>query len=300
MKELLILIKRNTKLFFKDKAMFFTALITPGILLVLYATFLGNIYRDSFEMAIPSVFSVSDKLFDAAVGGQLISSILSVSCVTVAFCTNMLSIADKATGRIKDFTISPVSPTRLALGYYVSAFISTITVSLASTLICFGYIAITGWFLSFTDVLMILLDVFILTLFGVALSSLISFFLSTQGQISAIGTIISSCYGFICGAYMPISQFSEGLRNAVGVLPGTWGTSLLRTHALRGVFLQMENEGIPTECTDAMRDMTDCNIYFLENRISEEFMIPALLLASVLLILLFVLFHLIKIRKSTK
>ena len=29
------LIKRNIKLFFKDKGMFFTALITPGILLVL-------------------------------------------------------------------------------------------------------------------------------------------------------------------------------------------------------------------------------------------------------------------------
>ena len=34
-----ILVKRNVKLFFKDKGMFFTALMTPGILLVLYATF---------------------------------------------------------------------------------------------------------------------------------------------------------------------------------------------------------------------------------------------------------------------
>ena len=37
------LIKRNTKLYFKDKAMFFTSLITPVILLVLYATFLRNV-----------------------------------------------------------------------------------------------------------------------------------------------------------------------------------------------------------------------------------------------------------------
>ena len=43
-----ILIKRNIKLFFKDKGMFFTSLITPAILLVLYVTFLGNVYRDSF------------------------------------------------------------------------------------------------------------------------------------------------------------------------------------------------------------------------------------------------------------
>ena len=38
------LVKRNTKLFFKDKGMFFTSLITPVILLVLYATFLAGVY----------------------------------------------------------------------------------------------------------------------------------------------------------------------------------------------------------------------------------------------------------------
>lgn len=51
--QLFALIKRNTKLFFKDKGMFFTSLITPIILLVLYMTFLENVYRDSFAQALP-------------------------------------------------------------------------------------------------------------------------------------------------------------------------------------------------------------------------------------------------------
>lgn len=42
------LIRRNSKLFFKDKAMFFTSLITPIILLVLYTTFLGNVTSKAF------------------------------------------------------------------------------------------------------------------------------------------------------------------------------------------------------------------------------------------------------------
>ena len=46
------LIRRNCKLFFKDKGMFFTSLITPVILLVLYATFLAKVYRDSFAAAM--------------------------------------------------------------------------------------------------------------------------------------------------------------------------------------------------------------------------------------------------------
>ena len=48
------LIRRNCKLFFKDKGMFFTSLITPVILLVLYATFLAKVYRDSFAAAMPA------------------------------------------------------------------------------------------------------------------------------------------------------------------------------------------------------------------------------------------------------
>ena len=95
---LMSLIRRNCKLFFKDKGMFFTSLITPLILLVLYSTFLGSIYRDSFVSAMPAGFSLDDALIDATVGGQLISSLLAVSCVTVAFCSNLLMVQDKVSG----------------------------------------------------------------------------------------------------------------------------------------------------------------------------------------------------------
>lgn len=91
-----ILIKRNIKLFFKDKGMFFTSLITPAILLVLYVTFLGNVYRDSFTSNLPNSLKLSESIIEGLVGGQLISSILAVSCVTVAFCSNFLMVQDKA------------------------------------------------------------------------------------------------------------------------------------------------------------------------------------------------------------
>ena len=48
MKKLCALIGRNRKLFFRDKGMLLSALITPFILIVLYATFLAKVYKDSF------------------------------------------------------------------------------------------------------------------------------------------------------------------------------------------------------------------------------------------------------------
>ncbi len=294
MSTLKALIKRNTKLFFKDKGMFLTSLITPAILLVLYATFLGNVYRDSFVSNIPEGIKVSEDLINGLVGGQLISSILAVSCVTVAFCSNFLMVQDKSNGTIRDLTMSPVKPYVLSISYYISSLISTLLICFVAAAICLVYIAAIGWYMSVSDVLLLLLDIFILVMFGTALSSIINFFLSTQGQISAVGTIISSGYGFICGAYMPISQFSEGLQKVISFLPGTYGTALVRNHALRGVFAEMENQNVPSELIDAMKDTIDCNLYFFDKEVDISTMYIVLCSTVVLLIGAYILMNTFK------
>ena len=272
MKIVLKMIKRNVKLFFKDKGMFFTSLITPAILLVLYATFLGNVYRDSFIMNLPENLNIPEKVIDGLVGGQLVSSILAVSCVTVAFCSNFLMVNDKANGAIKDLMISPARSTVFSVSYYVSALMSTLMICFSATALCFVYISFTGWYISFLDAILIVLDVILLSLFGTALSSIINFFLSSQGQISAVGTIVSSGYGFICGAYMPISSFGVGLQRVISFLPGTYGTALMRTHALRGPIAELSRIGVPDEALEGLKDAIDVNVYFFDAKVSEGMM----------------------------
>lgn len=291
MMTLKILMKRNIKLFFKDKGMFFTSLITPCILLVLYTTFLGNVYRDSFMQTLPQGMSFSDKLIDGYVGAQLISSILAVSCVTVAFCSNMLMVQDKATKTLRDLMVSPVKPSILAMSYYLATLISTLIICLFATVVCLVYSCIVGFYMSITDVLLLLLDIFLLVMFGTALSSIINYFLSSQGQISAVGTIISSGYGFICGAYMPISQFSEGLQSVIKFLPGTYGTSLVRYHSMRGVLDAMIDEGFPEEAVEALADVVDCNLYIGDTLVSEGAKFLILSVTVILLIGIYVLLN---------
>ena len=261
------LIKRNIKLFFKDKGMFFTSLITPVILLVLYATFLANVYRDSFVSNIPEMIKIGDSVIDATVGGQLVSSLLAVSCVTVAFCSNLLMVQDKISGARRDIAVTPVRRSTVAVAYFCASAITTMIISLTALGVCLLYLLKTGWYLSAADVLYTVLDVVLLTLFGVALSSCINYPLSTNGQGSAVGTIVSAGYGFICGAYMPISQFGEGLQKVIMCLPGTYGTSLLRNHCLRGVFDEMSSLGYPNEIVNGVRDSVDCNLYFFGSKV---------------------------------
>jgi multidrug/hemolysin transport system permease protein len=280
--------------------MFLTSLITPAILLVLYATFLGNVYRDSFVSNIPEGIKVSEDLINGLVGGQLISSILAVSCVTVAFCSNFLMVQDKSNGTIRDLTMSPVKPYLLSISYYISSLISTLLICFVAAAICLVYIAFIGWYMSALDVVLLMLDIFILVMFGTALSSIINFFLSTQGQISAVGTIISSGYGFICGAYMPISQFSEGLQKVISFLPGTYGTALVRNHALRGVFAEMERQNLPSDLIGAMKDTIDCNLYFFDKEVSVSAMYVILSSTVVLLIGAYILMNTFKKKIGSK
>ena len=290
----LALIKRNIKLFFKDKGMFFTSLITPAILLVLYATFLGNVYRDSFEINLPEAVKLPEKLMNGLVGGQLMSSILAVSCVTVAFCSNFLMVQDKVNGSIKDLRISPVKSSVLSLSYYVATLISTLLICFTATGICLLYISAVGWYLSLSDILFLLLDVVVLVLFGTALSSVINFFLSTQGQLSAVGTIISAGYGFICGAYMPISSFGDGLQKVLSFLPGTYGTSLMRTHSLQGALSEMQIQGIPSEVIATLKDTLDCNIYFFGDKVGIPTMYLILGITVTVLVVTYILMNSLK------
>lgn len=292
------LIKRNCKLFFKDKGMFFTSLITPIILLVLYVTFLAKVYRDSFTSAIPEFFTVSDDLINATVGGQLVSSLLAVCCVTVAFCTNLLMVQDKVSGARRDLTIAPVKGSVIALGYFVSAALSTLIICFTALVACLGYLRATGWFLTGADVARLFLDVFLMVMFGTSLSSIVNLPLSTSGQASAVGTVVSSGYGFICGAYMPLSSFGAGLQKAISFLPGTYGTSLIRNHAMAGAYREMEKQGFPQEVIEGVKDSVDCNIYFFDNKVSVGSMYLIVVGTTVLLILAYILINALKKRKD--
>ena len=293
--------RRNIKLFFKDKGMFFSSLITPVILLVLYATFLKKVYDDSFRSALSAAgATVSDAVLNGCIGGQLASSLLAVSCVTVAFCSNLLMIKDKTSGARHDLVITPVKPGTMALGYYLSTLVSTLIISFTATAVCLGYIAAVGWYMSVADILMLILDVFLLSMFGTALSSCINFFLSTDGQASAVGTIVSAGYGFICGAYMPISNFSEGLQKVLSFFPGTYGTSLVRNHLMRGAFAEMKEQGFPDEVLIGIRDSVDCNIYFFGKNVDIGTMYAILGGSILLLIGIYVVMNIISSRRHAR
>ncbi len=263
------LIKRNIKLFFKDKGLVISSLITPMILILLYVTFLRNVYVDSFHSSLPSGLTLDESYINGFVYGWLFSSLLATSCVTVSFCSNLLMVQDKVTGSIHDLQIAPVKSTTIAISYYIASMLVTLIICYLEMIVGFIIMASTGWFLSVGDVFGIILGVFLLVNFGTALSSIIHHFLSTQGQMSAVGTLVSSIYGFICGAYMPISQFGKALQIILGFLPGTYGTALLRHHFENGVLTKLQVEqNFPKEVVDGISENFDISLKFFDKNVN--------------------------------
>lgn len=296
MRRFLNLTARNIKLYFSDKALFFTSLITPAILLILFVTFLGEIYKDTFLEMIPKGMTLSDELLNGLVSGQLTSSVLAVSCVTVAFCSNFLMVQDKVNGIDKDFSLAPISPKTLRLSYFAASLFSTLLINVFALCLCLIYTASNGWFLNGGDVLRILFRVVLLTLFGSVLSSVINGMLKTQGQITVVGTIVSSMYGFLCGAYMPMSSFSDGIRNTLLFLPGTYGTVLIRNSVMSGTFREL-GEILPDSAVDAMKTAVDYHLVFFEHDVSVAAMYAVLIGAIAVLLGVYIVQGKLKVQK---
>jgi multidrug/hemolysin transport system permease protein len=86
----------------------------------------------------------------------------------------------------------------------------------------------------------------------------------------------------------------------LGFLPGTYGTSLLRNHALNGVIGEIENLGAPIQAITGLRDSTDCNLYFFDVAVSEPVKY-IILIGSVLLFMgIYILLNVMRAKKLTK
>lgn len=301
-RKLISLVARNTKCYFKNKYAFLVSMITPLVLLVLFATFLRNVYYDNFSAIIDAgtdgMITVNSRIIEGITGAWLVSSILGVSSVTVAFCSNIIMIEDKMYGTLNDFRVSPVKKTVVSISYFISNFFVTFSVLVVIMLIGFVYLAIVGWYLTVGDVFMIIVDIICNILFGTLLAGVVESFISSQGVLSAVSTLVSSMYGFICGAYMPLGQFADGLRNVLCLLPGTYGVGILRNRFMNGYISALGGEGVPNEISEIIKDNFDANFTVFGNHIPLGAMYGILLGTCALLLGAYIAIVFIKNKKK--
>ena len=108
--------------------------------------------------------------------------------------------------------------------------------------------------------------------------------------------------GFVIGAYMPLSQFSEGLKNVLAILPGTYGVGIMRNHYMNGYVNEIVKNISEPEKAEAMikgiKDAFDANLYAFGNRIPLGAMYGILLGTCAVLIAAYIAIVIIKSKKK--
>ena len=221
---------RNIKVYAKDKMAILLSLLTQIIVLGLYLMFLKSNYVDIINNGLESFKDLVSKAdIEGLVNSWLISGVIGTSVVTVALNTLNLMVKDKEDKIDSDYRASSVKGSTVVMSYFSGAVASTFIIS--SILLSAGYIflACTGTFC--LDIPQQLL-VSALTLLGsvsgtLVLMLFISFF-KKSATLSSFGVMVSASIGFIVGAYVPVSQFSENVQTIVNLVPGSQIAAMMR------------------------------------------------------------------------
>ncbi len=279
------LVARNCKLFFRDKGTFLPSLLSPLILLFLFIAFLGNVYRDSIRSVLEGV-SVTGAEVESIASGWLVSSLVAVCAVTVAFTANTIMVQDRAGGQADDIFVTPVPRPVVYFSYFLSTYLVTAAICFVALGAGFVYMTIAGWHLSAADFFLALADTLLLVFFGTALSSLVCRFLRTQGAVVAIQATVSAAYGFLCGAYIPIGNMAGWLGDLISCLPATYGTVLLHAHLMGGA-IGAVGGGLPPALIAGLEEGFDCTVSFFGHAVPEWGCYLVLALACMLLAAVF-------------
>ena len=81
-------------------------------------------------------------------------------------------------------------------------------------------------------------------------------------------------------------------------LPGTYGTSLLRNHAMAGVFREMKNLGFPREVVESIRASVDCNIRFFSNDVKTGAMYAVLCVSVSVLLAAYIVANVLRAKRA--
>ena len=233
------LVERSLKIFLKDKASVFFSLLAPLIVLGLYLLFLGDIQMDGIKAAFEGA-PIDDKLLKSFVDSWMLAGVVSVACVTVSFSVQGITVQDREKGVLNDMLASPISRGIIDLSYLISNFVVTLCICLIVLAVAFVYVAITGWALSFVDVVLLIALTIMSVLSASVISTLVGLAFRTSSQHSAFVGIISAMIGFVMGAFMPLSAFPKGVQYVTLFVPATYSAALYRNLFMRGALEKID------------------------------------------------------------
>ena len=266
-------IKRNVKLFFRDKSAVFFSLLAVFIIIGLYALFLGDVWLNEFPDIDGSRF-----LMDS----WLIAGLLAVTSVTTTLGAFSVMVEDKAKKIAKDFYSAPIKRRSITGGYLFSVFIIGVIMSIVALVLSEAYVLLNGGeLLGVAAALKVLGIILLATLSNTALMCFIVSFFKSQNAYATASTIIGTLIGFIAGIYLPIGTLPEAVQTVVKVFPVSHAAVLMR-QVVMGVPIDAAFAGAPQEALDGFNGMMGVSYKFGDFTVTPWMSIAFLVVTGIL------------------
>ncbi|WP_048344873.1 ABC transporter permease [Limosilactobacillus mucosae] len=215
-----IMVKRNLKIYFQDKASVFFSMLSVIIIFALYIFFIGDSISSGLKF-LPH----PNRLMRA----WMLAGMLASASITTSLGAYGVMISDRENKTIKDFYSSPVSRRQIAGGYIITGFIISIIMSIFTLIFGEIYMGMIGGAVLDVDILLKLFGVIVLSAFASsAIASFIISFLKTNSAYSAASMIVGTLIGFLVGAYIPIGNLPENVQWLVKYFPCAHSAVLYR------------------------------------------------------------------------
>ena len=240
MRGILGFIKRNVLLFFKDWQSILFSLLTSIIVLVLYLLFLKGTFVSAIQSAMeqyPGLASmVLQKDIDMFANLFLLSGILGSAMISVPFSCITVLVKDRANKVDYDILSTPLKREQIIFAYFVSAVLTSILLN--SIILAVGLIGIRmqgNMYLNISQVIKAFSVVALGSISASAIFMIVVLFFKTVSACEAFFGILSAASGFVIGAYIPISQFSNEVQTVCNLFPASQITIMLRNILLNGL-----------------------------------------------------------------
>jgi len=244
MRGFLGLTKRNLLLFFKDKQSILFSLLTSMIVLALYLLFLKDTFVNAMDSAInqfPGLSSFIDKN-DKEMFANLIllTGILGSAMITVPYNCLITLVKDRENKVDYDILATPLKRGQIIFSYFVSAALSSAILTSMILAIGLGVIGMQGdIYLGIGDIVKAFGVVALGSISATSIFMIVVLFFKSVSASGAFFGMLSAASGFIIGAYIPISQFSESVQTVCNIFPASQITIVLRNVLINGLLEHM-------------------------------------------------------------
>lgn len=218
------LIKRNIKVYLRDRVSVFFSFLSIIIIIALYALFLGNIQINDIKQAAGDIEGAR-YLVDA----WIMAGIIAVSSITISLGSLGTMVDDQHKKILRDFIVAPIKKRQIVASYIITTWIITLFIGIFTFIIAEVYILISGGELVSLIQLGKILGIMLLCIFSSAsFMFFITSFIKTTNAFATLSTIIGTMIGFLAGIYVPMGILPNAIQTIIKFVPISHGAALLR------------------------------------------------------------------------